>query len=885
LEFKESLNPFQKHILCLAGFFILVSFQYLFGQTDTTAVADTIRTKTEISKQKKTKQELEGPIHYEARTIENFISEKKTILTGKSKVAYQKMVLTAHRITVDWDQRLLLAEGIMDTVWIKNEDGDSIQVEQLTNIPEFSESGDVMTGEVMVYNFETRKGRVVRGRTAYEDGFYYGNVLKMVKAKTMNVGEAEYTTCDKKENPHFHFWSKKMKIIINDKVVMKPIVMFIGHVPVAALPFGYFPIQKGRHSGILIPRYGSGTYTLNNVAYSNRYLKGIGYYWAPSDYFDFKGSFDYFEKSGTLFRGNLRYAVRYKLSGSISGSWTRKNFDISGVKERRWDLVVNHFQQISPTTTFSVNGKFVSSGNFYNDLSTSREYRLKREIRSNAKLNKKLGRSGKIDVYLNQTRNLETDDVSEVLPQITISNQWSNLLPKPGSTGKKSSESHWYDAITMPYSFTIQALQSRQKSSYSSNDVVEKRRTAWDNLLSLYSSPKLFGWLTFSPRISYRETWYDRQMEYSLDPATNSINEREKKGFFVLRTFSSSLSMNTKLYGLFRFPFLKNTQFRHVMTPSISLSYQPDFSKEKYGYYQAVEDTLGVVTMKDHFSDLLFRSTPRGESQSLSASLRNLFQMKTGEEDNIKKFDLFNWDLSTSYNWKAAQFKLGDLSSRLQGSPGKSLSLTLNTTYSFYQTDKNGNKVDRFYVDDIDWSDWKDWFSHRWGRLTYLDGSAQIHLKRATKTGKDKTPESPEDFGATLIGTENLGDVPGDRFDIDDEVSGLDIPWDLSLNLNYTENRRNPLYVSKTFWSNINLGFNLTKNWKITYRARFDLVEKEFVSQDFVFYRDLHCWEARFTWTPTGSYKRFFFRINIKSPMLKDLKYEKSTSQRGLYGY
>ncbi len=874
------MNPFQKHILCLTGFFILISSHYLFGQVDTTVVADTIQTKKE-----KPKQELEGPIHYEAQIIENLMGEKKTILTGRAKVSCQKMVLTAHRITVDWDQRVLLAEGVLDTVWIKNEDGDSLQVEQLTDLPEFSESGDVMTGEVMAYNFETRKGRVVRGRTAYEDGFYSGKVLKMVKAKTLNVGEAEYTTCDKKENPHFHFWSKKMKIMINDKVVMKPIVMYIGHVPVAALPFGYFPIQKGRHSGILIPRYGTSTYTVNNVAYSNRYLKGIGYYWAPSDYFDVKASFDYFEKSGTLFRGNLRYAVRYKLSGNISGSWTRKNFDISGVKERRWDLVVNHFHQISPTTTFSVNGKFISSGSFYNDLSTSREYRLQREIRSNAKFNKKLGKSGGIDVYLNQTRNLETDNVSEVLPQITISNRWTNLLPKPGSTGKKSSKNRWYHAFTVPYSFDIKVLHSRQKSSYSSNDVTEKRRAAWDHSLSLYTSPKLFGWLTFSPRISYQETWYDRQKEYTLDPATNSIQEREKKGFFALRTFSSSLSMNTKLYGLFRFPFLKTTQFRHVMTPSLSFSYHPDFSKEKYGYYQAVEDTSGMVTMKDRFSDLLFRSTPRGESQSLSASIKNLFQMKTGEEDNIKKFDLFNWDLSTSYNWKVAQFKLGDLSSRLQGSPGKNLNLTLNTSYSFYQTDKDGSKVNRLYVDDIDRNDWKDWFKHRWARLTYIDASARIHLKRGTKTTADKKPELPEDFGTVPISTENLGDVPGDRFDIDDEVTGLNIPWDLTLNLNYTENRRNPLDISKTFWSNINLDFNLTKNWKISYRARLDLVEKEFVSQDFVFYRDLHCWEARITWTPTGAYKRFFFRINIKSPVLKEFKYEKSTSQRGLYGY
>jgi lipopolysaccharide assembly outer membrane protein LptD (OstA) len=874
------LNPFHKHILYPIGFLLFVFFHPLQGQVDTTFVSDSTFTDSLVvqPKKEKTKQELKGPIHYEAQTIENVMGEKRTVLTGRAKVTYQDMVLTAHQITVDWDRRLLLAEGVLDTVWIENEDGDSIQVEQLVETPEFAESGDVMTGETMIYNFETRKGRVVRGRTAYEDGFYYGRVLKMVQKKTLNVGDAEYTTCDRIENPHFHFWSKKMKIMINDKVVMRPIVMYIGHVPVAVLPFGYFPIQKGRHSGILIPRYGESTL-------EGRYLRGIGYYWAASNYWDLKGSVDYFEKSGFLFRGDLRYTVRYKLSGRISSSWTRKNFDISGVKQRRWDLVVSHSQKISPTTDLYVNGRFISSGSFYKDLSTSREHRLQREIRSTAKLTKKLGRSGKVEVHLNQTRNLNTDQVSELLPHIIFSNQWNNLIPEPKRTKKKSAADRWYHAIRIPYSFDIETKHSRQKSSFTSDDVIEKRRTAWDHSLSMYSSPKLFGWLTFSPKISYRETWYDRQKEYYLVESTNTIEEREKKGFFALRTFSSSLAMSTKLYGLFRSRLLKKIQFRHVMTPRLSFSYRPDFSEEKWGYYQAVTDTLGEIEMKDRFNDLLFRSTPKGESRSLSMNLNNLFQMKIGEGEKAKKFDLFTWNLSTSYNWKATQFKLGDLSSRLQGNPSRNLSLSLNTTYSFYKVNADGNRIDQLYVDDINWDDWKGWFKHRWTRLTYISGNVRLSLKGRAKTGVSETIESPEEMEQNLIEEEKLSNIPGDRFDMDEEITGLDIPWDLNLNINYTENRRNPLNITKTFWSNINLGFNLTKNWKISYRARLDLVEKDFVSQDFVFYRDLHCWEARFTWTPRGPYKRFHFRISIKSPMLRDIKVEKGTGRRGIYGY
>jgi hypothetical protein len=118
-----------------------------------------------------------------------------------------------------------------------------------------------------------------------------------------------------------------------------------------------------------------------------------------------------------------------------------------------------------------------------------------------------------------------------------------------------------------------------------------------------------------------------------------------------------------------------------------------------------------------------------------------------------------------------------------------------------------------------------------------------------------------------------------------EEIPGFEIPWDLTTSISYSQNRFNPLNPTKTWWMNANLNFNLTKFWKISYRARLDLVSNELVSQDIIFYRDLHCWEARIVWTPTGRYKRFYFKINIKSPMLKDIKVEKGTGRTGIYGY
>ena len=88
-------------------------------------------------------------------------------------------------------------------------------------------------------------------------------------------------------------------------------------------------------------------------------------------------------------------------------------------------------------------------------------------------------------------------------------------------------------------------------------------------------------------------------------------------------------------------------------------------------------------------------------------------------------------------------------------------------------------------------------------------------------------------------------------------------------------NALNPDKTSKTFWANSNSIINITNNWKVSYRARFDLIQRDLVNHSFSIYRDLHCWELSLNWTPNGIGQGINFKINVKSPTLKDLKLEK----------
>ena len=64
----------------------------------------------------------------------------------------------------------------------------------------------------------------------------------------------------------------------DNKIVSGPAMMFIEGVPTPLfVPFGFFPINTGRHSGIIIPSYG-------DDANRGFYLENGGYYFGISDY-------------------------------------------------------------------------------------------------------------------------------------------------------------------------------------------------------------------------------------------------------------------------------------------------------------------------------------------------------------------------------------------------------------------------------------------------------------------------------------------------------------------------------------------------------------------------------------------------------------------------
>lgn len=807
---------------------------------------------------------LDTIVTYEANRIEIDVERNVTYLEGHAIVRYRTMTLEAGRIVVDMKSKTMTAEPLADTT-----DGtatDDTLAARDRGMPVFTERGERIVGERMEYNFETQKGRVLRGRTQFDDGFYFGQAIKKVSDTVLNVWGAEFTTCDRLESPHFHFWSRRMKIIMNDKVIARPIVMYLGHVPIAVLPFAVFPTKQGRHSGLIMPRYGVS-------ALEGRYLRDMGYYWAINDYVDAEFKADFFERSGWFFRTNWNYALRYKFRGSISGSLTRKSFGFGGQqqRQRRWDLAIQHSQELSPTLRIAVNGTFSSDRSFYRDFSNNRDSRLRQQLISNATITKRWPESGdNLTINLSQTTTLSTGGFNRSLPRLSFTHSRRRLFSPPeergrrgGLAGRPSLQSlRWYHNIYYQYSANFFNEQSRLNDTTRT----ETRTQLTQDASLAFSSPgKLFGWLSLTQSLRYREQWFDRRFEFSLDRGTNRVVADTVRGFSARREFSYTVSANTTVYGTFR-PRIGHVQgIRHVVRPSLSFSYTPDYTKPPFRYFTTLTDTSGRKIVRSRFP-----GGSRGNVANLSFAVTNLFQMKIGEGEEARKVNLFNLDFRSGYNFAADSLRLSDLQSSLRANPTRTFAVSVSSSHTFYKTDEAGRKINRFL------------FKERGplGALRLVNVRADLRWQISGGPRRSAAAGSAvEAAGSPVLGPRR------DRFEPGAAFRNFNMSWRASFALSYSINRSDPRRTRRFSYLDISgAELQLTRKWRIGYRGRFDLVKRELVDHSFTFYRDLHEWEAVFRWSPIGRARGFYLRIGLKAPILRDIKFEKVGGSRSVFG-
>lgn len=782
------------------------------------------------------------------------VKSKKMQLFGKGSIKYKNTDLKGGKIFVDYNSNELEAFGLPDSTG-----------KGLKDTPVLTDGGQSYEGERMRYNFKTQQGFISAASNKVKETRYEGEKVKKVDKETFFIKNGMFTTCSEKE-PHTYFTASEMKVITDDKIIAKWVFMYIAGIPFPIpLPMAVIPNQTGRRSGIIMPGYGED---------SNRglYLSHLGYFFALSDYYDLALTTDLFSRGGFGMKGRVRYNKRYEFSGEFNAGFTNVMTDNSNTRE--WNLSLSHNQKIDPTSTLAAQLQFQSSTGYNKYNSYDYNSLLQQQIISSASYSKTFEELGaSLSVSYSRTQNLSDSTYTERFPSINFSK--TQFYPFKRSSKEGVIDQKWYELIGVNYSMNF----DNQKQKIKKDSIFTLiSHAGMRHYLTINASPKI-GYFTLTPALNYTERWYNKRTEMeevAYDSAGATLYKQVSKEIneinFV-RTFGFTLSASTRLYGIMLANFLGIEAFRHTITPSISYSLTPDFSKDMWGYYGSYKTHDGKEIRYDKFGNEIYQGNSTGETQLLSYSIGNLFEMKTLKDptdttSQSQKVQLLNFSLSSGYNFASEKFKMQNLSTQFRTQIGNALEFQGNANYTFYDTDDQGNQIDRYLA-----SAGKGLF-----RITNFYLTISTTLSPETfKSAADNKQKSPAQNEGDMTRNNNKEDLINP---IKENSSDYSIPWNLSLSLNYSSDSHSvllPAQISSGISANFSM--NLTKKMKISFYGNYDLQTKQFSTPQINISRDLHCWEMNLRWNPLGNYRGFYFVIRMKAPEFQDIKYEKTEGQ------
>lgn len=824
---------------------------------------------------KSSKEALEAKVDYKAKDSTLFdLVNKKVFLYGEAEINYKDINLKAAFIEINFDKNEVYATGMPDSTG------------KLAGLPVFKQGSQNFKSEVMRYNFKSKKGYISKVMTEDGSGYLHGEIIKKEGDDIVNISKGSYTTCNE-EPPHFEFRYNKSMVIPKKRIVTGPAYLVIESVPTPlALPFGWFPNKENQRSGIIIPTFGES-------AQRGFYFEGGGYYQYINDYLDFKITGDIYTLGSWALKPGMNYKKRYKYSGSANFTYA---INVTGVKEtpdyksiRDFSIRWTHRQdpKARPNSTFTADVNIMSSTlNKYNPTTTqdflSNTFTSSISYQTNFKGKYFLNLSG------THSQNTLTHVVNVTLPSVTFSINRFN----PFNSAKRVGKTKWYNNITLNYNMKAENMVTTGDSTIFTSETLGLMKNGIQHSMPIASPVKLlkfFNWtnsISLNDRMyfqSYRQHWSYDTLFYHGDTTVGYVEEDTVKGFNNVFDYSYSSSVSTIIYGMVRFG--KNfpvNAIRHVFTPSVSFTYRPDFGTDFWNYYDTYIDTNGYEVKYSKYEGSLYGGPPTGKSGRLGFNLANNLEMKVrSRKDTItgtKKVGLIdNFTISFSYEFARDSLKWSPVSLSGRTRLFKNFDISYASSLDPYILDSTGTKN----LDQTELS-----VNHRLLRLKNTNWSLSLNWRVSSEILKKKgetKPAAPPVPSGLQAEAKEIQMTPEDYID-------WSIPWDVtfSYSFRYDAVRNYPNYVyerTTTIVQTLGASGNIsiTPKWKIGFRTGWDFQANDLSYTSISIYRDLHCWEMRFNWIPTGVQKSWNFSINAKASILQDLKLNKKKDFRDNY--
>ena len=867
---------------------------------------------------KKKEGTIDAKIEYSSQDSMVIMGSGVAFIHGSGDLKYKNMGLTAEYIRIHMDSSTIYAKGVYDTIdneWIGK--------------PIFSEGQDEYETDEITYNLKTQKGLIINAITEQGEGYIVADKTKKVGDDILMMAGGKYTTCDQHDHPHFYLRMTKAKVKPGEYIATGPAYLVVGDVPLPlAVPFGFFPFTSQYSSGLIMPNFG-------DDYRRGLYLSGLGYYFAINDYMDLELTGDIYTRGTWAVRARMRYLKRYKFNGSVGIDY---RWDVTGEKDMpdynvaknlsvQWshtqDAKANPYNNFSASVNFKTSGYNRSNINSYYNVQANAENTTSSSISYTQRFPDS---PWSIGINASIAQRTKDSTLSVTAPSLTVNMSRIYPFKRKQRVGKEK----WYEKISLQYSGSFtNSITCKENYFFKSNFVKD-----WDNRfkhnLSTSASFMAFKYLSITPSINFTDRMFFSRVDQSWDEKLNQVKKDTVMGFYNVYDFNASIALSTKLYG-FYIPFRKwfgdkVDRFRHVMTPSISFTYRPDFGQDywakRYGGFWGSYDKL--VTTRDAAGNIVpkldenglpiyevvhysrFKDAPsRGAAATLNFSLGNNLEMKlrndkdtTGKEPYKVYSIIDNLSISGGYNFIADSMNWQNFSVNLRIKIPK-VNYTINLSGQFdpymYTTTPSGNHV---RCNELYWNHKR--FPHFLGTSTSFSYTFNNDVVKRwfskDRKGKDESEAEEEESVDSLNDVEWAGDETGNaskkRKDKkeEDEVTNdgylfAKIPW--SLSVSYTlrygagtqwDEKRN--YYKMEFRHNLSFSasIGLGSGWKASTSLSYDVNAKKLSYTSINVTRDLHCWSMSANFVPFGPYKSYTFHIGVNASMLADLKYDKSSS-------
>lgn len=822
---------------------------------------------------KKPKEVIDDIITHNADdyTIQN--AKKQTLtLFNNAHITYQDIDLKAGKIIVNYKNNTVYATGFKDSTGYVQR-------------PVFKQGSQESEQDSILFNFKSEKALIYGVKTLQGEMIAYAEKTKRVNDSTIYMGKMKFTTSEKKI-PDYYISTNKAKLIPGKKIIVGGSNLVLADVPTPIyLPFAYFPLTKGRSSGLIVPTWGEN----NNQGF---FLEGGGYYFAVNDYLDLETTATLYTNGSWGVNLSSNYKVRYKYSGNLRFSYQKLFNSIRGFddfsKSTSYNINWSHSQDSKSSPNSRLSGSVnIGSNTFFQESvnQIDQSQFLTNTFSSSVSYYKKfVGTPFNLTTSLTHNQNTSSEEINMTLPSINLN--MDRQFPFAGKGGIKKNPIQ-----KLGFNYTLQGQNNitTTQEDFFTAEMFNNAKLGVQHSTSTSTQIKAFKYFTLSPSLNYEDTWYFDRIEKTYDSSIENstgtfgavVNDTIG-GFNRFNEYSASASLSTNVYGTFNFKKGRLKTIRHTMRPSVSWSYSPDHA-ERHELRVRTNPALGGITTYTPFDEGIYGGPSSGISNTVSLSLNNVLEAKVvpkdedelkGDEEFKKVTILNNLNFSTSYNIAADSLRWSDLNASASTRLFKDkLSLNLSARFDPYQVTDEGIRLDKFNSNLL--------------RLESANLTANFSLssKDFDGTNDDKNDNSnqppPDVYGANINPqNQNNQQQQNDTKKDNKKTATLyqaNVPWDISFAYSYG-------YSSDGFstaqTTGHTVGFNgsidLTPKWGVGFASSYDFIGGAFSYTRLNFSRDLDSWNFNFNWVPFGTRTSYNFFIGVKSSLLSDLKYDKA---------